>query len=138
MPTAADGPTFATAADAICRSYRKEVNPANAARTLTEQEQVYSRVITAARHAVSKLHRLSAPSAQLGGFRSFVTHTSAAIDEFASAQARSRTTQESGGVTSEQQDLAAFQRAGRDATAGDAAARKLGLKVCGSPGSDWL
>jgi hypothetical protein len=135
---ATSAPAFATAADAICRSYRREVSPANTARTLTEQEQVYPRVITAARRAISRLHRLSAPAGELAGFRRFIDHTSAAVDEFASAQGRSRTTQESTGVAAEQQDLAAFQRAGRDATAGEAAARHLGLKVCGSPGSDWL
>lgn len=134
----AGGPTFASAADAICGTYRREVSPANAARTLTEQERVFSRVISAARRAISRLHQLSVPAGQLKVFRSFIDHTSAAVDEFASAQARSRTTQESDGVATEEQDFAAFQRAGRDATAGDAAAHRLGLRVCGSPGSDWL
>jgi hypothetical protein len=125
-------------ADAICRSYRREVAGENDASTLPAQEQEYSDIVQAAQNAVQQLRGLTAPAAQASIFARFVEDTADAISSFEAAQQRSRSTQESSGVQTEQQDFTAFQSAGRSASAGDAAARALGMRVCGSPGSDWL
>jgi len=61
-----------------------------------------------------------------------------AIDDFVAAQRRSRSTQETAGTQVEAQDFSSFQRVARDASAAGAVARRLRLRVCGSPGSDWL
>jgi hypothetical protein len=125
-------------ADAICRSYRQDVGSVNHATNLVSQERVFSHVVGAARTAIGKLRALSPPAAQSAAYARFVAQTSAAVNDFAAAQARSRSTQEHAGVAVEQQDFTAFQRAARASSAARGAARTLGLRVCGSAGSDWL
>jgi hypothetical protein len=129
---------FEVKADAICRAYRSGVQSVGQATTLTAQEHVYAQVIDDARAAIGRLDRLQPPAADTGRFRSFLSDTSAAIDAFVAAQSRSRSTHEATGVAVEQGDFAAFQRVGRESAAAGTQARALGLRVCGSSGSDWL
>jgi hypothetical protein len=136
--TAPSPPRFDASADAICSSYRAAVGSAGHATTLVAQEQVFNTVVGNAERAVARLRALPVPAADAAEFGRFISLTAAAIKDFVDAQGRSRATSESSGVVTESQDFAAFQRAGRAAVAAGAAARGIGLHVCGSAGSDWL
>jgi hypothetical protein len=129
---------FVVKADAICRAYRSGVQSVGQATTLTAQEHIYAQVVDDARAAIDRLERLQPPAAGTSRFRSFLADTSAAVNAFVAAQSRSRSTQEATGVAVEQGDFAAFQRVGHEAAAAGAQARALGLRICGSAGSDWL
>jgi hypothetical protein len=84
------------------------------------------------------LTQLSPPTGDEPGLRRFVTMTAASVIAFADAQSRTRSTSEAVGAQVEAQDLADSGRSSRDAAAAVAAARQLGLHVCGSPGAAWL
>jgi hypothetical protein len=129
---------FTVEADAICERYRRRVAGTTQATTIAAQSRIYGRIIDEAQAANARLRKLSAPASDAAVFKRFTHLTAVAISEFADAQRRSRSTQEQSGVAVEQQDFAAFKRAGHAAAAADAAARKLRLRVCGKPGSDWL
>jgi hypothetical protein len=129
---------FASLADAICRAYRKHVHGANEQATLSEQEQVYAGVVDTATRSIASLRALSPPLAERAEFSRYLQLTGTAIDDFVAAQKRNRSTSESTGSSVEAQDFSSFQRVARDATAAATVAGRLGLRVCGSPGSDWL
>jgi hypothetical protein len=130
--------TFSAAADAICRGYRHQVSGLTGATTLTAQERVFPKLLAAVHGAVGQLERLSPPANGGGAFKRLVELTKAAVADFVRAQARTRSTREASGVVVESQDFAAFKAAGKAASGAAAAARRLHLNVCGSPGSDWL
>lgn len=129
---------FVVAADGICRSYRQQVAPLSSASGFAATEQVAPTLIGDARAAVTKLQALSAPPAAAANFQQFTSMTTSAIDQFQAAQTRSMSTTESVGVATEQQDMAAYESAIKDAQTAAAAAQTLGFQVCGSAGSDWL
>jgi hypothetical protein len=129
---------FASAADTICRAYRQHVASEGQATTLTAQERIYARVVDTATRAIASLRALSPPAGERATFTRYLQLTGTAIDDFVAAQRRSRSTQEAAGTQAEAQDFSSFQRVARDATAAGAVARQLRLRVCGSPGSDWL
>jgi hypothetical protein len=131
-------PSFTATADQICRSYRQQVAPLGQATTLTAQERVYASVVGDAKAAIARLRSLSPPGADAAEFSTFIHNTARAVNDFTAAQSRTRSTEESVGVRTEAQDFADFQGAAKAATAAHTAARSLGLRVCGSAGSDWL
>jgi hypothetical protein len=130
--------TFASEADDVCRAYRGEVSGKGDAATLSAQEKVYPTVVNDATRAIARLQALSPPVAQRALFLRYLALTGGAVDDFAAAQGRSRSTSEATGNTVEARDLHRFALLARRVTAARAVARKLGLRVCGSPGSDWL
>jgi hypothetical protein len=131
-------PAFLSAADAVCRSYRSEVAAEGVAGTLPAQEKVYVTVVDDATRAIVRLQRLSPPAAARPLFLRYLALTGGAIDDFAIAQRRSRSTSEKDGTSVEGGDFSAFQVLARRVTAARAVAHQLGLRVCGSAGSDWL
>jgi hypothetical protein len=131
-------PSFVSEADAICSSYRGQVKGEGAASTLPAQERIYSTVVDDATQAMVRLQELSPPAAERGLFVRYLKLTGGAIDDFSTAQRRSRSTKEATGTAVDGQDFAAFQTLAGRVTAARGVARKLGLRVCGSPGSDWL
>jgi hypothetical protein len=131
-------PAFLSAADAVCRSYRSEVAAQGDAGTLTAQEKVYGTVVDDATRAIVRLQRLSPPAAERPLFLRYLALTGGAIDDFAIAQRRSRSTSEKDGTSVEGSDFSTFQVLARRVTAAHAVAHRLGLRVCGSAGSDWL
>jgi hypothetical protein len=131
-------PAFVSAADAVCRSYRSEVAAQGGAGTLTAQEKVYVTVVDDATRAIVRLQALSPPAAARPLFLRYLALTGGAIDDFAIAQRRSRSTSEKDGTSVEGSDFSTFQVLARRVTAAHAVAHRLGLRVCGSAGSDWL
>jgi hypothetical protein len=131
-------PAFLSAADAVCRSYRSEVAAEGGAGTLTAQEKVYVTVVDDATRAIVRLQALSPPAAARPLFLRYLALTGGAIDDFAIAQRRSRSTSEKDGTAVDGSDFGAFQVLARRVTAARAVAHQLGLRVCGSAGSDWL
>jgi hypothetical protein len=130
--------TFASEADDVCRDYRGEVAGKGGASTLPAQEKVYATVVDDATRALVRLQALSPPAAQRRLFLRYLALTGGAVDDFAAAQGRSRSTSETTGAKVEARDLRTFALLARRVTAARAAARALGLRVCGSMGSDWL
>ena len=131
-------PAFLSAADAVCRSYRRQVAAEGGAGTLTAQEKVYVTVVDDATRAIVRLQALSPPAATRPLFLRYLALTGGAIDDFATAQRRSRSTSEKDGTAVEGSDFSAFQVLAKRVTAARAVAHQLGLRVCGSAGSDWL
>jgi hypothetical protein len=131
-------PSFTTAADQICRNYRQQVAPLGQATTLSAQERIFGSVVGDAHAAIARLRSLSPPGTDAREFSAFVRNTARSVDDFMAAQNRTRSTQESAGVQVEARDFADFQGAAQASTAAHAAARSVGLRVCGSGGSDWL
>jgi hypothetical protein len=130
---------FVASADAICRSFRAQARAiGGTATTLAAQETELEHLVAATEQSVKQLTDLSPPIADAAGLRRFAGMTVASVIAFAEAQSRSRSTSEAVGVAVEARDLAASSRSSRDAAAAQAASRKLGLHVCGSPGSAWL
>lgn len=129
---------FMAAADAICRSYRNSVASLNHAQGFAANEKEQPTLIADAQGAVTRLEALSPPPADAALFGQFTNKTAASIQLLEQAQARSTSTVESQGVAVEQQDYNAYEQAAQDAEAAAAAARKIGFRVCGSPGSDWF
>jgi hypothetical protein len=130
--------SFVSEADAVCRDYRGEVAGKGGASTLPAQEKVYATVVDDATHALVRLQQLSPPAAQRRLFLRYLALTGAAVDDFAAAQGRSRSTSAATGNKVEARDLRTFALLARRVTAARAVARQLGLRVCGSAGSDWL
>jgi hypothetical protein len=141
-PAVADAPpvppSFASQADSICRTYRHNVAGLPNATSLTEQEQVGTTLLREAHSALSRLSALSPPSGDAAAFTQYTHLTSVAVGDFVKAQVHSRSTKESVGVSAMQQNLKIYQAGGRAATAAGGLARRLGMHVCGSAGSDWL
>jgi hypothetical protein len=132
-------PAFLSSADAICRSFRARARAIGAgATTLVSQEAELDNLLSATERSLKALTQLSPPASDEPGLRRFVTMTAAAVVAFADAQSRTRSTSEAVGAQVEGQDLADSARSSRDVTAAAAAARQLGLHVCGSPGAAWL
>jgi hypothetical protein len=130
---------FASSADAICRSFRARARAIGAgATTLVAQETELPHLVAATEQAVKALTELSPPTGDEPRLRNFVSMTAASLVAFAEAQSRTRSTSEAVGADVEAQDLADSARSSRDATAAAAAAKQLGLHVCGSPGAAWL
>jgi hypothetical protein len=131
--------TFVASADAICRRFRARARAIGAgATTLAAQETELGHLVTATQQSVKALTELSPPTSEAPGLRRFATMTVASVIAFAEAQSRTRSTSEAVGAQVEARDLADSARSSRDATAASAAARQLGLHVCGSPGAAWL
>jgi hypothetical protein len=129
---------FVSEADSVCSDYRREVANEGAASTLPEQERIYSTIVDDATQAITSLQRLSPPGADRSLFQRYLTLTAEAIDDFSAAQRRSPSTSEATGTAVDGQDFEAFQALAGRVTAARAVARRLGFRVCGSPGSDWL
>jgi hypothetical protein len=135
-----ESPTaFVSSADAICRSFRARAHAiGTGATTLGTQETELPRLVATTEQSLRALTQLSPPTGDEPGLRRFVTMTAASVIAFADAQSRTRSTSEAVGAQVEAQDLADSGRSSRDAAAAVAAARQLGLHVCGSPGAAWL
>jgi hypothetical protein len=129
---------FVSEADSVCSDYRREVANEGAASTLPAQERIYSTIVDDATQAITSLQRLSPPGADRSLFQRYLTLTAQAIDDFSAAQRRTPSTSEATGTAVDGQDFEAFQALAGRVTAARAVARRLGLRVCGSPGSDWL
>jgi hypothetical protein len=130
--------SFVSEADGVCRDYRGEVAGKGGASTLPAQEKIYATVVNDATRALVRLQRLSPPAAQRSLFLRYLALTGGAVDDFAAAQNRSRSTSKATGNKVEARDLRTFALLARRVTAARAVARQLGLRVCGSAGSDWL
>jgi len=131
--------SFVSSADAICRSFRARARAIGAgATTLGTQETELSNLVKATEQAVKALTELSPPTGDEPGLRRFATMTAASVVAFAEAQTRTTSTSEAVGAQVEARDLSDSARSSRDTTAAATAARRLGLHVCGSPGSVWL
>jgi hypothetical protein len=130
---------FVGSADAICRGFRARARAIGAAaNTLGAQETELKHLLAATEQAVKALTDLSPPTADAPGLRRFAEMTVGSVIAFADAQSRTSSTSEAAGSAVEAKDLADSKRSSEDAAAAQAAARKLGLHVCGSPGSAWL
>jgi hypothetical protein len=129
---------FISQADSICSAYRSEVAKVGTASTLPAQERIYPTIVNDATQAIGRLQKLSPPGSERPLFLRYLTLTGGAIDDFSSAQTRSRSTKEATGTAVDGQDFETFQALAGRVTAARGVARKLGLRVCGSPGSDWL
>ena len=131
--------TFLSSADGICRSFRATARTIGAgATTLGTQEAELPHLLAATQSSLNALTELSPPAADEPGLRRFVTTTAAAVVAFGQAQTRTHSTSEAVGSRVEAQDLADSARSARDVVAAAAAARQLGLHVCGSAGAAWL
>jgi hypothetical protein len=138
-PGGQSAPTFVASADAICRSFRAHARQIGAgATTLAAQETELGHLVTVTEQSIRSLTDLSPPTPEAAGLRRFATMTVASVVAFAEAQSRTRSTSETVGSQVEAHDLAAAQRSAHDAAAASAAARQLGLHVCGSAGAAWL
>jgi len=130
---------FLTSADAICRSYRTTVRGIAAqATTLALQEAELQNLVQASGAALRQLQALAPPKLGTTLAERFITLTSRSITDFVYAQTRSTSTSEAVGTANETQDMDFAQRSASDALDADTAARKLGLKICGSPGAEWF
>jgi len=130
---------FVGSADSICRSFRAHARAIGAAATtLAAQETELKHLVTATEQSVKALTDLSPPTADAPGLRRFAEMTVGSVIAFADAQSRTSSTSEAAGSAVEAKDLAYSSRSSQDASAAQAAARRLGLHVCGSPGSAWL
>jgi len=130
---------FVASADAICRSFRDRARAIGAAATtLGAQETELGRLVKATELSVKALTDLSPPTGDAAGLRRFAEMTVASVIAFSEAQSRTRSTSEAVGARVEAKDLADSERSSRDAASAQAAARTLGLRVCGSAGSAWL
>jgi hypothetical protein len=134
------GAQFAAAADAICTGYREEVRSTGAhATTLAAQEGELQDLVGETAAALGQLAALSPPPGDGALVRRFVALTRSSVGDFVRAQNRSRSgTTEAATVALEDQDLRLAQASARGALAAQAAARRLGLHVCGSAGAEWL
>jgi hypothetical protein len=131
-------PTFAAQADAICTTYRHNVSGLTKATGLVAQERVFPTLLREARHAIAQLRALSPPAPDTAAFSRFTALTFAAVHDFVNAQTRSRSTSEAEGTAVSAKDFATFKKFGRETSAAGALARRMGMHVCGSAGSDWL
>jgi hypothetical protein len=131
-------PSFASQADAVCSSYRQNVSGLHLSASLTEQEKVFPTILSEAHAAISRLSALTPPRADTAAFTAYIRLTAAAVADFVKAQAKSRSTKESVGVAQMQKNVATYRALGRVVTAAGGIARHLGMRVCGSAGSDWL
>jgi hypothetical protein len=129
---------FMAAADAICRSYRKQVQPLNHPNGFAAVEEVEPELVRAADLALARLGALTPPRAEAAKFKVFTNMTAASVQETETATSRSKSTSEAVGGAQDWADFAAFGQAIQDADSAGAAARAIGLRVCGSPGSDWF
>jgi hypothetical protein len=91
-----------------------------------------------ARAAVARLQTLSPPAPYAPTYSRFTDMTARSIDEFDAAQTRSRSKNVQVDEAQQQQDMAIYGKAVDDASAAGAAARQLGMRVCGSSGSEWM
>jgi hypothetical protein len=130
--------SFVAKADAICGAYRDQVKGENAASSLPAQERIYSTIVDDATQALVRLQGLSPPASERRLFTRYLAATGAAIDDFSAAQRRSRSTSEATGTAVDGQDFETFQALAGRVTAARGVAHRLGLRVCGSAGSDWL
>jgi hypothetical protein len=138
-PGGESAPTFVASADAICRSFRTRARKIGAgATTLAAQETELGHLVSVTERSIRALTALSPPAGDAAGLRRFATMTVASVVAFAEAQTRTRSTSEALGTQVEARDMRASERAARDAAGAAAAARRLGLHVCGSPGAAWL
>lgn len=130
---------FISSADAICRSFRARARAIGAgATTLVTQETELSSLLKATEQSAKALTELSPPVTEDPGLQRFATMTVASAIAFAEAQTRTSSTSETVGAQVEARDLADSARSSGDAIAAASAARRLGLRVCGSAGSAWL
>jgi len=131
--------TFVASADAICRSFRARAHAIGAgATTLVSRETELGHLLSATEQSVKALTGLSPPVVDAAGLRRFAAMTVASVIAFSEAQKRTSSTSEAAGSQVEAKDMADSAQSSTDAIAAQAAARKLGLHVCGSPGSAWL
>jgi hypothetical protein len=130
---------FAVAADNICSANRGTVHQIGAAATTwsLQQSELHD-LVQATNSSLTKLEALTPPSKNAALARKYFSLTASSIQEFVSAQQRSTSTNEAVGVANERSDTAAAENSGNDALAAQAAARKLGMRVCGSSGAEWL
>jgi hypothetical protein len=130
---------FLTSADQICGNYRATVRGiGSGATTLASQEAELPNLVAATAATLKRLRALSPPRADAALAGRFVNLTATSVADFIYAQSRSSSTSESAGATSETRDMNLARRSASDAVAAAAAARRLGLHVCGSPGAEWL
>ena len=95
-------------------------------------------IVDDATQALVRLQGLSPPASERRLFTRYLAATGAAIDDFSAAQRRSRSTSEATGTAVDGQDFETFQALAGRVTAARGVAHRLGLRVCGTAGSDWL
>jgi hypothetical protein len=109
------------------------------ATTLAAQEGELQDLVGETAAALGQVSALPPPPGEDALVARFVALTRASVGEFVRAQNRSASgTGEGAAVALEDQDLSLAQASARDALAAQAAARRLGLHVCGSAGAEWL
>jgi hypothetical protein len=135
----APAPAFVAAADRICGDYRSQAGQIQGgATTFALQEKEEPALIDAVRSALAKLRALAPPAPDRTLLGRLVEDTSSSVDAFISAQHRTHSTAVGPNQQVAQQDSEAYARSVALAKSADAAAHQLGMRVCGSPGSDWL
>jgi hypothetical protein len=139
-PAVASSPSaFVDSADAICSGYRRSVRATGAgAVTLVAQENELSTLVSQTATALKRLQALGPPSGEDPLVSRFIALTRTSVGDFVRAQARSSSTSESVGNATQARDMALAESSAKAALRADAAARKLGLHVCGSEGAEWL
>jgi outer membrane murein-binding lipoprotein Lpp len=130
---------FISSADAICTSYRATVHSiAGTATTLASQQAEMQNLVNATSAALKQLEGLSPPTdlASLAG--QYVSDVGQSVSNFVLAQQRSSSLSELVGTQSETQDMNYSQDSGQEALNAQSVAQKVGFKVCGSSGAEWL
>jgi hypothetical protein len=130
---------FAGSADAICAAYRRTVHATGAqAATLVAQQNELSTLVGETARALNELAALAPPAGEAALTARFIALTRTSVGDFVKAQTRSGSTSEATGTAGETQDMALAQRSADDALGAEAVAHRLGLRVCGSQGAEWL
>jgi hypothetical protein len=84
------------------------------------------------------LRSLSPPASAAGLAGRYASLLTESVDDYILAQARSGSADEATGAASEAQDLTLANASGHDALEAKAVARRVGFRVCGSDGAEWL
>jgi hypothetical protein len=130
---------FISSADAICTSYRATVHSiAGTATTLASQQAEMQNLVNATSASLKQLEGLSPPAdlAALAG--QYVSDVGQSVSNFVLAQQRSSSLSELVGTENETQDMNYANDSGDEALDAQSAAQKIGFKVCGSAGAEWL
>ncbi len=130
---------FVASADAVCTNYRATVRGIAAkATTVVAQEGEMQDLVNATSAALKRLEALSPPTVQAAPAGKYIALVGSSVRNFVLAQSRSSSTSEAAGTASETQDMNDANASSQEALSAQATAHRLGLRVCGSSGAEWL
>ncbi len=130
---------FIEGADQICTTYRAAVQrTGQTSTTLVSQENELQTLTNQTAAALNSFSNLAPPSKEAALAEQYASLTQTSVADFVKAQTRSTSTSESAGVADENQDMQLANTSGEDALSAQSIAHKLGFKVCGTSGAEWL